>query len=44
MFGFVDTANSSSNIQITLPPAGGTLYLTLTKNNGYREPDQQTKV
>lgn len=44
MFGFVDTSNSSSNIQITLPPAGGTLYLTVTKNNGYREPNQQTKV
>jgi len=44
MFGFVDSSNSSSNIQITLPPAGGTLYLTLTKKNGYQEPDQQTKV
>lgn len=44
MFGFVESSNSSSNIQITLPPSGGTLYLTVTKNNGYREPDQQTKV
>ena len=44
MFGFADNSNSSSNINILMPPAGGTLYLTLTKNNGYREPDQQTKV
>jgi hypothetical protein len=44
MFGFADNANSSSNIHIVLPPSGGTLYLTLTKKNGYQEPDQQTKV
>jgi hypothetical protein len=44
MFGFVDTSNISSNINISLPNEGGTLFLTLTKKNGYREPDQQTKV
>ena len=44
MFGFADTANSSSNIHIVMPPVGGTLYLTVTKNNGYQEPNQQTKV
>jgi len=44
MFGFADNANASSNIHIVMPPVGGTLYLTVTKNNGYREPDQQTKV
>jgi hypothetical protein len=44
MFGFVDSANASSNIQIQMPATGGTLYLTVTKNNGYQEPNQQTKV
>ena len=44
MFGFVDTTNVSSNINITMPNEGGTLYLTLSKKTGYQEPNQQTKV
>lgn len=44
MFGFVDTNNTSSNINITMPNEGGTLYLTLSKKTGYQEPNQQTKV
>lgn len=42
MMGFVDAANSTSNVSVTLPGSGGTLYLGLTKNNGYTEPNQQT--
>jgi len=46
MMGFVDTSNSTSNVSVTLPAAGGTLYLGLTKKNGYTVPEQQviTKV
>jgi hypothetical protein len=41
MIGFVDTQNSTSNISVTLPGVGSTLYLALTKNNGFVEPNQQ---
>lgn len=41
-YGFTDSVNSQSNINITLPPGGGTLILGLTKRNGYQEPNEQT--
>jgi len=46
MMGFVDSSNSTANISVTIPSGGGTLYLGLTKNNGFTEPNQQplTKV
>ena len=46
MIGFVETANSTSNVSVTLPGTGGMVYLALTKNNGFTEPNQQilTKV
>jgi len=46
MIGFVETSNSTSNVSVVLPGVGGTVYLGLTKNNGFTEPNQQilTKV
>lgn len=46
MMGFVDSSNSSANVSVTIPGGGGILYLGLTKNNGFTEPNQQviTKV
>lgn len=46
MIGFVETSNSTSNVSVELPGVGGTVYLGLTKNNGFTEPNQQilTKV
>lgn len=46
MMGFVESTNSTANISVTMPGSGGTLYLGLTKNNGFTEPNQQvlTKV
>ena len=46
MMGFVESANSTANVSVTIPSGGGTLYLGLTKNNGYTPPNQQvlTKV
>ena len=37
-FGFYDPANTNANINITMPSDGGTLYLTVSKKTGYREP------
>lgn len=37
-FGFYDTNNTNANINITMPPEGGTLFLTVSKKTGYREP------
>lgn len=46
MIGFVEAANSTSNVSVTIPATGGTVYLGLTKKNGFTEPNQQnlTKV
>lgn len=46
MIGFVDSTNSIANVSVTLPAGGGTLYLGLTKNNGFAEPSTQplTKI
>jgi hypothetical protein len=40
-YGFTDSTNTQSNINIVLPPAGGTLILGVTKKNGYQEPNEQ---
>ena len=46
MMGFVDSSNSTANIAITMPAGGGTVYLGLSKVDGYTPPNQQvlTKV
>ncbi len=41
-FGFVLNQNNTSNISVTIPSPGGTLFLGLTKAAGYQEPDQQS--
>ena len=41
-FGFVLNQNNTSNISVTIPSPGGTVFLGLTKAAGYREPDQQS--
>ena len=41
-YGFTDSTNTQSNINIVLPPTGGTLILGVTKKNGYQEPNEQT--
>ena len=40
MFGISDTANNSANITITLP-ANSMVYLSITKADGFNEPNQQ---
>lgn len=39
--GFVETQNASSNVSVTFPGGGGLVYLGLTKQNGFIEPQQQ---
>lgn len=42
--GFTDTSNSSANVVITIPSAGGTVILGLTKEKGFAEPASQNFV
>jgi hypothetical protein len=42
-FGFVLNQNNTSNITVTIPSPGGTVFLGLTKAAGYQEPDQQSQ-
>lgn len=44
MSGFVLTENNSSNISVTIPSPGGTVFIGVSKVKGYREPDQQRFV
>ncbi len=41
MNGFVLSDNNNANVSVTIPSPGGTVILGLSKNKGYREPDQQ---
>jgi hypothetical protein len=41
MNGFVLSENNNANVSVTIPSPGGTVILGLSKNKGYREPDQQ---
>jgi len=41
-FGFTDTANNNANLDCTLSGSGGTVFLTLSKTQGYTLPNQQT--
>jgi len=40
MFGISDTANNSANITVTMP-ANSMMYLSITKADGFNEPNQQ---
>jgi hypothetical protein len=40
MFGISDTANNSANITIIMP-ANSMVYLSITKADGFNEPNQQ---
>lgn len=40
MFGISDTANNSANISVIMP-ANSMLYLSITKADGFNEPNQQ---
>jgi hypothetical protein len=42
-FGYVVSQNNTANISVTIPSFGGTVFLSLTKNSGYSEPNQQIK-
>jgi len=40
-YGFTDTSNNNSNIVCTLSGSGGTVFVTLSKTQGYTLPNQQ---
>jgi hypothetical protein len=40
MFGISDTANNSANITVIMP-ANSMMYLSITKADGFNEPNQQ---
>lgn len=43
MMGFVDNTTNNANIAITIPSPGGTVFLGLTKVEGFEPPDNQSK-
>jgi hypothetical protein len=40
-YGISDISNASANINVILPASGATLYLTISKPNGFVAPNQQ---
>jgi len=44
MMGFSDSSNNSANITVTIPGFGGTVYLGLTKADGYVTPNDQFAI
>ena len=40
-YGISDSTNASSNINVILPPGGGTLFMTLSKPAGFTAQDLQ---
>lgn len=41
-YGISDSSNASSNICVILPASGATLFLTISKPNGFIAPDLQS--
>jgi len=41
MLGFSEISNNTANITVTIPGFGGTVYLGLTKADGYTLPNDQ---
>jgi hypothetical protein len=41
MLGFSESSNNTANITVTIPGFGGTVYLGLTKSDGYVPPNTQ---
>ncbi len=44
MLGFSDSSNNTANISVTIPGAGGTVILGLTKAEGFAPPNDQFAI